>query len=69
MRYVDMQMGYVLMIVGAIGMVGGFLGLVDLRRMDTPQFSTISLQFGAMFLAIGMAATDIVRAIKADRRN
>ena len=53
-------MRYVLMILGGIGLAMGFFMLA---KDNIPQ-ATLLAQVGGMFLAIGMATSDIVEAIK-----
>jgi hypothetical protein len=57
-------MRYVLMALGAIGLVMGFFLLA---KDNTPQ-ATLVVQLGGIFLAIGVATTDIVEAINGSRR-
>ena len=58
-------MRFVLMILGALGLGLGFLMFA--KEGHIPQ-ATVALQLGGAFLAIGMATTDIVEAIKGSRR-
>jgi hypothetical protein len=57
-------MRYVLMIVGALGLAIGFL----MFAKDSPK-ATVTLQLGGVFLAVGLATSDIVEAIKGNRRS
>jgi hypothetical protein len=62
-------MRYMLMILGAIGLGMGFLRFANVRHPDHISQATVVVQLGGMFLAIGMATTDIVEAIKGSRRS
>jgi hypothetical protein len=50
------------------GLIGLALGFLLLAKDNTPQAALV-VQFGGIFLAIGMATTDIVEAIKGSRRD
>jgi hypothetical protein len=58
-------MRYVLMGLGGIGLAMGFLMLA---KDNIPQAALVA-QLGGIFLAIGMATSDIVEAIKGSRRS
>ena len=60
-------MRYVLMVLGAIGLAVGFLMFANAHHPDHISQATVTLQLGGIFLAAGMAATDIVEAIKGSR--
>jgi hypothetical protein len=57
-------MRYVLMGLGGIGLVMGFLMFA---KENTP-LATLVIQLGGVFLAVGMATTDVVEAIKGSSR-
>ena len=61
-------MRYALMILGAIGLGVGFFMLANAHHPDHISQGILVVQLGGAFLAIGMAATDIVEAIRAGRR-
>jgi hypothetical protein len=61
-------MRYLLMILGAIGLAIGFLMFANAHHPDHMTQATVMVQLGGIFLAIGMAAADIVEAIKGGRR-
>jgi hypothetical protein len=61
-------MRYVLMVLGAIGLAIGFLMFANAHHPDHVSQATVVVQLGGVFLSIGMAATDIVEAIKGSRR-
>jgi hypothetical protein len=58
-------MRYVLMALGAFGLAVGFLMFA---KENTP-LATLVVQLGGVFLAIGMATSDIVEVIKGSRRS
>jgi hypothetical protein len=58
-------MRYVLMALGAMGLVVGFL----MFAKDNTPLATLVVQLGGVFLAIGMATSDIVEVIKGSRRS
>jgi hypothetical protein len=58
-------MRYVLMGLGGIGLAMGFLMLA---KENTSQAALVA-QLGGICLAIGMATSDIVEAIKGSRRS
>ncbi len=62
-------MRYILMLVGAIGLALGFLMFANVRHPDHVSQATVVILLGGIFLAIGMAATDIVEAIKGSLRS
>ena len=62
-------MRYVLLILGAIGLGLGFLMFANAHHPDHISQATVVVQLGGVFLAIGMATTDIVEAIKGGRRS
>jgi uncharacterized membrane protein len=69
-------MRYVLMVLGAIGLAIGFLMFANARHPDQTTQATVVVQLGGIFLATGMACTDIVgamtdmvEAIKGSRRS
>jgi hypothetical protein len=57
------------MLLGALGLALGFLMFANARHPDNISQATVALQLGGVFLAIGMATTDIVEAIKGSRRS
>jgi hypothetical protein len=61
-------MRYVLMVLGAVGLAVGFLMFANAHHPDHMTQATVVVQLGGLFLAAGMAATDIVEAIKGSRR-
>ena len=61
-------MRFVLMILGALGLGLGILMFANAHHPVHISEATVALQLGGVFLAIGMAATDIVEAIKGSRR-
>lgn len=61
-------MRYVLMLLGVIGLALGFLMFANAHHPDHYSQATVAMQLGGIFLAVGMAATDIVEAIKGSRR-
>ena len=62
-------MRYVLMVLGVIGLAIGFLMFAHARHPDHTIQATVIVQLGGIFLAIGMATTDIVEVIKGSRRS
>jgi hypothetical protein len=58
-------MRYVLMALGALRLAMGFLMFA---KENTP-LATLLVQLGGVVLAIGMATSDIVEAIKGGRRS
>jgi hypothetical protein len=62
-------MRYVLLILGAIGLGLGFLMFANAHHPDHIPQATVVVQLGGIFLAVGMAAADIVEAIKGSRRS
>ncbi len=58
-------MRYVLMVLGAIVLT---MGLLMFAKESTP-LATLMIPLGGIFLAIGMAAIDIVEAIKRSSRS
>ena len=63
-------MRYVLIILGAVGLVLGFLMFANAHHdSESIAQATVVVLLGGVFLAIGMAATDIVEAIKGSRRS
>jgi drug/metabolite transporter (DMT)-like permease len=63
-----LDMRYVLMALGAIGLAVGFLMFANAHHPDHMTQATVVVQLGGIFLAVGTATTDIVEAIKASRR-
>jgi hypothetical protein len=61
-------MRYVLMVLGAVGLAVGFLMFANAHHPDHMTQATVVVQLGGLFLAVGMAATDIVEAIRGGRR-
>jgi hypothetical protein len=59
-------MRYVLIALGAVGLTAGVVMFIDARHLSQAMVVT---QLGDIFLAVGMAATDIVEAIKGSRRS
>ena len=59
-------MRYVLIALGAVGLTAGVVMFIDTRHLSQ---ATVVTQLGGTFLAVGMAATDIVEAIKGSRRS
>jgi len=59
----------VLIVLGAIGLAMGFLMFANARHPDNVSQATVVVQLGGIFLALGMATTDIVEAIKGSRRS
>jgi hypothetical protein len=62
-------MRYVLMVLGAGGLALAFLMFANAHHPDHITQATVVVQLGGIFLAIGIATTDIVEAIKGSRRN
>jgi len=63
-------MRYLLMVLGAVGLALGFLMFANARgHPENISQATVVVQLGGICLAIGMATTDIVEAIKASRRS
>jgi hypothetical protein len=60
----ELDMRYVLMVLGAIGLAMGFLMFANAHHPDHIPQATVAIQLGGIFLAIGMATVDIVEAIK-----
>jgi hypothetical protein len=61
-------MRYVLIALGAIGLTLGFLMFANAHHPDNVSQATVVVQLGGVFLASGMAASDIVEAIKGSKR-
>jgi hypothetical protein len=61
-------MRFVLMLLGAIGLGVGFLMFSNAHHPEHISQATVALQLGGIFLAVGLATTDIVEAIKGSRR-
>jgi hypothetical protein len=51
-----------------LGVIGLGMGFLMLAKENTPQ-ATLVVQLGGIFLAIGLATTDIVDAINRSRRS
>jgi hypothetical protein len=62
-------MRYVLMVLGAIGLALGFLMFGNAHHPEHISQATVMALLGGIFFAAGMAATDIVEAIKGSRRS
>jgi hypothetical protein len=62
-------MRYVLMVLGALVLAIGLLGFAKASNPDNNLYATVMVQLGGIFLAIAMATTDIVEAIKGSRRS
>jgi hypothetical protein len=62
-------MRYVLVILGALGLGLGFVMFANAHHPDHIPQATVVLQLGGVFLAVGLAAIDIVEAIKGSRRS
>jgi uncharacterized membrane protein len=62
-------MRYVLMVLGVIGLAIGFLMFANAQRPEHTTQATAAVQLGGIVLAIGMAATDIVEAIRDRKRS
>ena len=62
-------MRYVLMVLGTLGLAIGFLMFSNAHHPEHIAQATVALQLGGIFLAVGMAASDIVEAIKGNRRS
>jgi hypothetical protein len=58
-------MRFVLMALGGVGLAVGFL----LLAKDGAPPATVVAQLGGIFLAVGMATTDIVDAIRGSRHS
>jgi hypothetical protein len=56
-------MRYVLMVLGAIGLACGIIMFANAHHPDHTTQATVVVQLGGIFLATGMASTDIVGAI------
>jgi|GEM_PF-3284884 len=63
----ELDMRYVLMVLGAIGLAMGFLMFANAHHPDHISQATVALQLGGIFLAVGMATVDIIEAIKGKR--
>jgi hypothetical protein len=63
----ELDMRYVLMVLGAIGLAMGFLMFANAHHSDHIPQATVALQLGGIFLAVGMATVDIIEAIKGKR--
>jgi hypothetical protein len=61
-------MRYVLLVLGAIALAAGFFMFANAHHPEHISQATVALQLGGIFLASGMAAFDIVEAVKANRR-
>jgi hypothetical protein len=61
-------MRFVLMLLGGIGLALGFLMFANAHHPDHYSQATVVALLGGIFLATGMAAFDIVEAIKGSRR-
>jgi hypothetical protein len=57
------------MVFGAAGLGIGFLMFANAHHADHIPQATVVLQLGGIFLAAGIATTDIVEAIKGGRRS
>jgi hypothetical protein len=57
------------MFLGAIGFGMGFLMFANAHHPDHITQATVVVQLGGIFLAVGMATTDIVEAIKARKHS
>ena len=57
-------MRYALIVLGIIGLAAGFLMFANAHHPDHVAQATVALQLGGIFLAVGLAAVDIVEAIK-----
>jgi hypothetical protein len=64
----SIAMRYVLTVLGALGLAMGFLMFANAHHPNHISQATVVVQLGGVFLAIGMATTDIVEAIKGSRR-
>jgi hypothetical protein len=64
----SLDMRYMIMVFGAIGLAVGFLMFANAHHPDHYAQATVVVQLGGIFLAVGMATTDIVEAIKGSRR-
>jgi hypothetical protein len=62
-------MRYLLVVLGALGLGAGFLMFANAHHPDHYTQATVALQLGGIFLAIGLAAVDVVEAIKGSRRS
>ena len=62
-------MRFVLMLLGAIGLGVGFLMFANANHRDHISQATVVLPLGGIFLATGLATTDIVEAIKSSKRS
>jgi hypothetical protein len=62
-------MRYVLIALGAIGLAIGFLMFANAHHPDHTTQATVVVQLSGIFLATGMASTDIVEAIKGSKRS
>jgi len=62
-------MRFVLMLLGAFGLGVGFLMFANTHHPEHISQATVVLQLGGIFLATGLATTDIVEAIKSSRRS
>src|SRR5437870_5176721 len=60
----SLDMRYVLTIVGFLGLGLGFVWMFNAQFANEIAKGTVVAQLGGVFLAVGMAATDIVEAIK-----
>jgi len=60
-------MRYILIVLGVISLAVGFLMLANARHPEHITQATVAFQLGGMFLAVGLAAVDIVEAIKRNR--
>ena len=60
-------MRYVLTVLGAIGLAIGLFMFANAHHPDHVSQATVVVQLGGIFLATGLAATDIVEAIKRNR--
>jgi hypothetical protein len=60
-------MRYVLIVVGLLGVLLGYLMIVGPDPTSANRNGPVLVQAGAIFLAVGPATVDIVEAIKAKR--
>jgi hypothetical protein len=64
-----LNMRYALLVLGAIGLGLGFLMFANAHHPDHVPQATIVIQLGGIFLAAGMATTDIVESIRNNTRS
>jgi hypothetical protein len=65
----SLTMRYVLMVLGVIALAGGILMFSNAHHPHHFTEATVVVLLGGIFLAIGMATSDIVEAIKGSRRS